>query len=108
MDDVLKEVAKVLAADKRLNAEHGASVTNGSSALSERRRFLREHASFTSARTQGVTPAPDDMPLPMRAADYGAQPEHMDSARDFIERVKVSAQRTLQAPTARQGVVCLT
>lgn len=89
VDGVLKEVAKVLG----LNTEHSVPAPNGSTALSERRRFLREHASLTSARTQGVTPAPDDMPLPMRAADYGAQPEHMDNARDFVERIKVSKPR---------------
>lgn len=87
---VLKAVAEVLLAEREVGSQQRPpeSEAQTAAALEERKRLLQEHTSSTAARTQGQVPIPDDAPLPMKAADYAAKPQDMDTARDFVHRIK--------------------
>lgn len=91
VDRVLKTVTDMMSRDDHLEkgGDQQESLQQNENTLAERRRYLREHTSFAAARTQGMTPVADTISLPMKAADYGAEPDDMDSARDFVSRIKV-------------------
>lgn len=87
MDYVLRELTQ--ASSKATSGSEQQVQQTAGDTLSERRRYLQQQASNTSARTQGMVPVPDDILLPMKASDYGSEPHDMDDASEFVERVKV-------------------